>query len=297
MSGATKVSKFLVNSHKWCTNGTIAALPLTIKLLHDSHYYLDSQRSYVLNSSFKMTKTFFKSTVGKKLLEWKDKYLISVSDLTGSRQVEKQALNTILESEFESGMCYGEVAAVMIANQPKYTKNAKSMLLKVRKMHVIFFQAMSNLRWLYRRYYDGEVKNVQVTGKENICPDVSRSEKLKKAFLDYFNKSVDGERAVLESIASIKFIKKLSLDNFSLIKDRISQLIRDGAHILRFVFPYYKDAHSICVFLDPCFQIYDSLVGIVEYKTEALLLADLARYFERSKNSLEKLTIEVFNRV
>lgn len=331
-----KVNEFLKNSHAWCTTGVISALPFTVKLAHNARYYLDDEQKYTVLAKFQFTTAFFKSKLGIQFADWEDQYIKSRADAltcTGAKdtfcEMQRKALETTLENDFEKGTCYGEAAAVMISNQPRRAASIlQNVVLKAKKAHIIFFQAMSDLRWLHHKYLSSELTKIaaeeQKVNKElskmNIreisgCTETVDAllkrlgviRDLRATSLAYFKKNKMYERHMIESLAKVRFIEQIALSCSSITKHFFEEVIqRTGAQILRLTFPHKKEAHTICIFLHPRFQVYDSLAGMVNYVTQDSLLDDIMRYFDQavqflqanlgSTSSAKNMTIEVFQR-
>ena len=322
-----KISTLLLSSHKWCLHGVISALPLTVKLSKNARYFLDEQHNYVLNKRYQFTTKFFGVALGKQFLDWENQYVGTRIEALPKKlakeifnQIGRKTLEASLEGDFEKGTCYGEVAAVMISNLPEAARSSKDVILKAKRTHVVFFQAMSNLRWLHQRCFSKEfakivqeeerlnnqvakmgVKSEEAQPIGEILHDLSAIKELQAAFTSYFKKNQEHERHVLELLAKVKFIEQKVLSTSTVTKESFEELIKkDNAQIIRLTFPHSKDAHTICLFLDPRFQIYDSLVGMVNYETQDKLLIDVVKYFDEvnrlSTTRSKKVTIEVFRR-
>jgi hypothetical protein len=265
----TKISKLFIKKNSWCTRGELTSLPFSFRLTKTRNFiYVDSGYQHC---EFHFTEEFFQTQLGKEYSTQETYYKGFFKSIKATRK--------LVEQQFRMGTCWGQVTAIMIAYRNE--KDHKKLVPKIDKTQVLFFQAMSYLRWHYKKE-TGRLK--------------AKNEEVKKNHFDECRKK---EIEVFQKLAEMTLISAAA---FAPDRDLYGELTRIGREYkevsVRITFPYKEEAHASCIFLGKKNAIYDSLFGLISYKTNEDLLTDLKSYCGRiqeyAQNNRRGTFLEVF---
>jgi hypothetical protein len=295
-----KIATHIKSANSWCYNGTVAACPLDFKLLKDKTFCLHDDGEYVEGKKLTLSEDFFASYLGKAYQKYELEYVNDVASYvkqkngsTISRDEHVQKIRSEIEGSFEKGTCYGQIAAVMISNQPGSLVDEKTVILRSSLIHLVFFQAMTNLRYAYKRYVQGEASS-------------THTPELQSKMQAFFAKNKRLEMMHLQLLANLQSVYRRSVEvRDAEFEQKLRQkidvaLTEKNAQVIRITLEQQNSVHAICLFVSPGKHIFDSLAGMILYENQELLLRGFFTYCrdlaDHRGNPLKKVYLEGFKR-
>jgi hypothetical protein len=257
------VTKTIRCQHSWISSsGTIKQLSYEFWFPNGAVFAFDDKTGhYFLDKRLELPCSFFLTKRGRELQKFFQESLTQITGVAATA-AERRELTVSLANEIDRGSCYGQATLSLIASARKMKSGQAKT--KVLNQDILFFQLLSITRYAALNLF-GRAKKLENSPKKVL------------ELVQRIQASVDAlEREEIGAMSRLTIARSVEKGTVDELKKEL--LGQKGP--FRITMAFEDKVHTVALFLDGPFEIFNSQVGTVAYTSRDLLIKDFLKMIQ-----------------